>query len=161
MLDGHPLGRISAEDAEKRAASLEAVRRELFEDALPLVETRYRVAPERERRAITGLSMGGWQSLTIGLNHLDRFAWIGSFSGAAEEAALKAALDHASETNGKLKLLWIACGRNDSLLSRNKALVAALEKSGIQHDWRETDGDHSWPVWRRYLTEFAPRLFKP
>ena len=159
MLDGHPQGQVPREDADKRATSLAAFQRELFEDALPLVEARYRVTGAREQRAIAGLSMGGWQALTVGLNNLDRFAWIGSFSGAAEEATLAAPLADATGTNSRLKLLWIACGKADFLRERNEALIAALQKSGIQHDWQLTEGDHSWPVWRRYLVEFAPKLF--
>ncbi len=161
MLDGHPQGQVPREDADKRAASLAAFERELFEDALPLVEARYRVEKGRERRAIAGLSMGGWQALTIGLNHLDRFAWIGSFSGAADEAALKTPLDDGPGTNARLKLLWIAVGKDDFLRERNETLIAALQKSGIEHEWQLTEGDHSWPVWRRYLVEFAPKLFQP
>ena len=160
MIDGHPQGQVPREDGDKRAASLAAFQRELFEDALPLVEERYRVTKEREQRAIAGLSMGGWQSLNVGLNNLDRFAWIGSFSGAAEEATLAAPLADAAGTNSKLKLLWIACGKDDFLLERNNSLVAALKASGIQHEWQLTEGDHSWPVWRRYLVEFAPKLFQ-
>ena len=161
MLDGHPHGMVPRDDKAKRAASLDAFRKELFEDALPLVEARYRVLPGQENRAIAGLSMGGWQALTIGMNALDRFAWIGSFSGAADPEALKAALDDGPGTNAKLKLLWIACGKNDFLLERNHSLIAALKTASVNHEWHETEGDHSWPVWRRYLVSFLPRLFQP
>lgn len=160
MIDGHPKGMVPREAKDLRADSLDAFRRELLEDALPLAERNYRVAAGRENRGIVGLSMGGWQSLTVGLNALDRFAWVGSFSGAADPDALQPALEDAAGTNEKLRLLWIACGRDDFLLERNKALVAALEKSGIKHDWRLTDGSHAWPVWRGYLCDSAPLLFK-
>lgn len=161
MIDGHPNGMVPREAKDRRASSLEAFRRELFDDALPLAEKTYRVAEGRENRAIVGLSMGGWQSLTVGLNALDRFAWVGSFSGVADLDALKPALDAAKDTNAKLKLLWIACGREDFLLERNKTLVQHLEKAGITHEWHLTDGAHAWPVWRGYLVDFAPRLFRP
>jgi enterochelin esterase-like enzyme len=160
MIDGHPLGKVPRESTGKRGDSLKAFKNELLQDALPLVESRYRVAPEREQRAIAGLSMGGWQSLSIGMTNLDRFAWIGSFSGAVDENEIKSALNDASGTNAKLKLLWIACGEKDFLLDRNHQLIAALKKSGVTHEWRLTPGDHSWPVWRDYLAEFAPKLFR-
>ena len=160
MIDGHPQGQVPREDADKRAASLAAFQRELFEDALPLVEARYRVSADREQRAIAGLSMGGWQALNVGLNNLDRFAWVGSFSGAAEEATLAGPLADPKGTDARLKLLWIAVGRDDFLRERNESLIGALKASGIDHEWRLTDGDHSWPVWRRYLVEFAPKLFQ-
>jgi enterochelin esterase family protein len=160
MLDGHPLGQVPRDAADRRSASLTAFRRELLEEALPLVESIYRVSPQREARAITGLSMGGWQSLSVGLNALDRFAWIGCFSGAVDEKEIAPALAEAAGTNARVKLLWVACGRDDFLLPRNRQLVATFTARGIKHEWRETAGDHSWPVWRSYLVEFVPRLFR-
>lgn len=160
MLDGHPLGQVPREMADKRGESLKAFKRELLEDGVPLAESHYRVSPDREQRAIAGLSMGGWQSLSIGMTNLDRFAWIGSFSGAVDEGEIKPALDDAAGTNAKLKVLWIACGEKDFLLDRNNQLITTLKAHGISHEWRLTPGDHSWPVWRDYLAEFAPKLFR-
>lgn len=160
MIDGHPLGQVARDAADRRAASLTAFRRELLEEAMPLVESRYRILPQREQRAITGLSMGGWQSLSVGLNALERFAWIGCFSGAVEEKEITAALADAAGTNTKVKLLWIACGKDDFLLPRNQQLVATLQARGVKHEWLLTAGDHSWPVWRGYLADFLPRLFR-
>ena len=160
MLDGHPLGQVARDATNSRAASLTAFRRELLEEALPLVEAHYRVSPHRELRAITGLSMGGWQSLSVGLNALDRFAWIGSFSGAVDEKEIAPALADAAGTNARLKLLWIACGKSDSLLARNEQLVATLTAKGVKYEWLATAGDHSWPVWRGYLVDFLPKLFR-
>jgi enterochelin esterase family protein len=160
MLDGHPLGQVPRDAADRRAASLSAFRKELLEEALPLVESLYRVEAQREKRASVGLSMGGWQSLSIGLNALDRFAWVGSFSGAVEEKEIQSAMADAAGTNARLKLLWIACGKDDFLLERNQQLVAALTSRGVKHEWLLTPGDHSWPVWRGYLVDFLPRLFR-
>lgn len=160
MIDGHPLGMVPRDQADRRGASLAAFKTELLNEALPLVEQLYRVSPEREQRAITGLSMGGWQSLSTGMTHLDKFAWIGSFSGAVDEKEIQSALDDPAGTNAKLKLLWIACGEKDFLLERNEQLISTLKAKGIQHEWRLTPGDHSWPVWRDYLAEFAPKLFR-
>ena len=160
MLDGHPLGQIPREMAGKRAESLSAFKNELLQDALPLADSHYRISTDRQQRAIAGLSMGGWQSLSTGLTNLDKFAWVGSFSGAVDENEIKAALDDAAGTNAKLRLLWIACGERDFLLQRNRQLIATLKARGVNHEWRETQGDHSWPVWRNYLAEFAPKLFR-
>jgi enterochelin esterase family protein len=157
MLDGHPLGQVPRDAADRRSLSLKAFKDELLLEAMPLVEARYRVTSER---AITGLSMGGWQSLSIGLTNLDRFGWIGSFSGAVDESEIKSALDDASGTNAKLKLLWIAVGKDDFLREKNEQLIATLKQRGIQHEWLLSEGDHSWPVWRNYLTAFLPKLFQ-
>ena len=81
MLDGHPLGTPQRGDDARRAAALDAFRRELFEDALPLVESLYRVEKDAAHRAIAGLSMGGAQALNIGLGNPRRFAWVGGRRG--------------------------------------------------------------------------------
>jgi len=162
MIDGHPLGQQSRDAApQRRGAALDAFRRELLEDALPLVESLYSVAPGANNRAICGLSMGGGQSLGVGLTNLDRFAWVGAFSAAPPSAeASQAILADPAASNTKLKLLWIGVGQDDSLKSRNEEFVAALKDKGVRHEWRLTAGNHSWPVWRGYLAEFAPLLFQ-
>jgi hypothetical protein len=53
----------------------------------------------------------------------------------------------------------MACGKDVFLRERNRQVVVALTKSGVRHEWRQTEGDHSWPVWRGYLAGFVPRLF--
>jgi enterochelin esterase-like enzyme len=162
MIDGHPFAPAAMRDPANRGGAMDAFRRELLEDAMPLVETTYRVAREPAQRAIVGLSMGGGQSLTVGLGHLDRFAWVGSFSGVPpEETVAKAFLADAAGANAKLRLLWLACGRDDSLHTRNEEFVAKLKAAGVNHEWFLTAGNHSWPVWRGYLVDFLPRLFQP
>ena len=162
MIDGHPFTPAALRDPASRGRAMDAFRRELFEDAMPLVERAYHVAREPAQRAIAGLSMGGGQSLTIGLSHLDRFAWVGAFSASApEETVASAFLANPAAANAKLRLLWLACGRDDALHTRNEDFVAKLKTAGIAHDWFLTTGNHSWPVWRGYLVDFLPRLFQP
>ena len=128
---------------------------------MPFVEANYRVKTDAASRAIVGLSMGGGQSLTVGLKHTDRFAWVGGFSSATPtNDVVTGALDSVQATNKKLKLLWIACGKDDFLLKRNEDFIALLKEKGIRHEWHLTDGAHSWPVWRTYLADLAPRLFQ-
>lgn len=161
MLDGHPLGRTSPQDPNRRATALDAFRLELFEDALPLVEAEYPVSKEPSSRAIAGLSMGGGQALSIGLSHLDRFAWVGAFSaGPANEKVTAPLLADVASTNAKLRLLWIGCGVDDRALLRNEAFVTQLKAGGIEHEWHATPGAHTWPLWRTYLADFLPRLFQ-
>jgi enterochelin esterase family protein len=128
---------------------------------MPLVESTYRTKADREHRAIVGLSMGGGQSLTVGLNHLDRFAWVGGFSSAIgnPETTIASALADPAATNAKLRLLWIACGKDDGLVKNAQTLSDVLKGKEIRHDLKITDGNHSWPVWRKYLGEFLPLLF--
>jgi len=162
MIDGHPLGQFPREQYEaRRAEAAAAFQRELFEDALPLVDSLYRVEKDRMLRGIAGLSMGGGQALNTGLGNLDRFAWIGAFSagGLSTEAGERLLADPAA-INGALRLLWIAVGQDDAAKARNEQFIAVLQEKGVKHEWRLTEGDHSWPVWRRYLAEFAPLLFR-
>src|SRR5436309_13794532 len=82
----------------------------LLQDVIPTVEAKYRVAPGRQNRAIAGLSMGGGQSLRIGLGHLDLFSAVASFSGAIPadfETRFGTLLSDPKGTNTKVKVLWI------------------------------------------------------
>ena len=135
----------------------------LLEDVIPTVEARYRVAPGRQNRAIAGLSMGGGQSLRIGLGHLDLFSAVASFSGAIPqdfETRFADLLAKPDATNAKLKVLWIGCGEQDSLFPRSKNLSELLAKKQVKHVFRATEGVHNYTVWRKYLAELAPLLFK-
>ncbi len=160
MLNGHAPVAVRSEDpAERWRQSLEGFRKELVEDALPLVERLYRVEKKPEQRAIAGLSMGGGQALGTGLT-LDGFGWIGAFSAAAPPTPMiEGALADAAQTNARLRLLWIAIGKDDFLLKRNEEFIALLKDKGIRHEYLLTEGGHSWPVWRQYLVDFIPRLF--
>ncbi|MCC7173893.1 MAG: esterase [Bryobacterales bacterium] len=135
----------------------------VVKDVIPLVESKYRVARGRENRAIAGLSMGGGQSITIGFRHLDLFSAIGAFSAAVQtdfEKMFPQVLADAKGTNSKLKVLWLACGKQDGLFERSQKFSELLAAHQIQHTWRPTEGAHVWRVWREYLTEFAPLLFR-
>jgi enterochelin esterase-like enzyme len=164
MTDGHPYvfpPNMTVTNTVERGRNTRAYERDLIEDVMPFVETNYRTIEKRESRAIIGLSMGGGQALHCGLNHLDQFAWVGAMSAAvppAEDVAV--ALNDAKATNKKLKLLWIAIGKDDFLLSRNTPFIETLKGKGITHTYQVTEGAHTWPVWRKYLAEFAPLVFQ-
>ncbi len=135
----------------------------LLKDVIPTVEAAYRVAPGRQNRAIAGLSMGGGQSLRIGLGHLDLFTAVGSFSGAVPgdfETRFAALLKDAKGSNDKLTALWIGCGRQDSLFGRSKSLSDLLTKYEVRHTFHASEGVHNYTVWRKYLAEYAPLLFR-
>jgi enterochelin esterase family protein len=105
--------------------------------------------------------MGGAESLTVGLNALDRFVWIGAFSsggGSSNYTNTFPALDAAA--NQRLRLLWIACGKEDRFIEPNRRFVHWLESKGVHCTWTETEGAHAWPVWRRNLAAFASLLFR-
>jgi enterochelin esterase family protein len=133
----------------------------LLDEVLPQVEKEYRVSADRKSRAIAGLSMGGAESLTVGLNDLDRFAWIGAFSsGGLDTNFAKVFPDLDAKANNSLRLLWISCGKDDGLVKPNREFVQWLDKQGVRHTWTEVPGVHSWRVWRRNLATFTPLLFQ-
>jgi enterochelin esterase-like enzyme len=133
----------------------------LLTEVMPQVESEYRIAKNRDSRAIAGLSMGGSESLLTGLNHLDKFSWIGSFSsGGIPEDFQKDFPALNDKVNQQLHLLWIACGTEDHLITINRNLRAWLKEKGVKVIELETPGMHTWMVWRRNLSEFVPLLFR-
>ena len=156
----------------------------LLEEVMPVVDKAYNVSRNREQRAIAGLSMGGAESLFVGLNHLDQFAWIGAFSSApmlwpatapaAERVAGVApqpmdvsvfaktfpGLD--AKANSQLRMLWIVCGTADGLIGVNRQFKDWLRSKGVQFTEQEVSGmGHVWPLWRQNLTDMVPKLFQP
>jgi enterochelin esterase family protein len=123
--------------------------------------------------------MGGMQTLNIGFSHLDKFAYLGVFSsgifgggprtpGAAAPAVSPidewvkrraAALNDAKLKPG-LKLFWMATGKDDFLLKTSQATVEMFKRHGYSPVYKETEGAHTWLVWRAYLNEFALQLFQ-
>jgi enterochelin esterase family protein len=133
-------------------------------DLVPFIDGRFRTQADREHRAIAGLSMGGGQAMRTGLAHLDKFAWIGTFSGALRdfnvETSYGGALRDATQANRQLRLLWIGCGTEDRLIDGAREIHNALTERKVEHVWLEGSGSHEWQVWRKHLHDFAPRLFK-
>lgn len=131
----------------------------LLSEVLPAVERGYRVEQRPEKRAIAGLSMGGGEALLVGLNHLDRFGWIGAFSAGGFPPSLDEVYPNLGERdNARIRLLWIACGKEDRLVEPNRKLTGWLASRGVRHTWIETPGAHTWPVWRRHLADFVKLL---
>jgi enterochelin esterase family protein len=133
----------------------------LIDEVIPMVEKNYNVTASRDSRAIAGLSMGGAETLLTGLNRLDEFAWVASFSagGLSDDFATDFPQLNAS-ANQKLKLLWVACGTEDRLITLNRNLVQWLKGRNISVTPVETPGMHTWMVWRRNLISLAPLLFQ-
>lgn len=140
---------------EIQAKNVETYEKYLMEDVMPMVNAKYRVEQSKAKRAIAGLSMGGGQSLAIGMNHLDLFSAIGAFSAAVPQD-IDAKLPAVKKAN---PLLWFACGKDDFIYQRSVDLDKKLTEAGVRHTWRSTEGAHTYTVWRQYLAEFAPLLF--
>jgi enterochelin esterase-like enzyme len=129
---------------------------DLLEAVMPYVESHYATQRDSRHRAIAGVSLGGWQALSIGLAHPDRFAWVGGFSPAFIDV-----LGEPASSSRRLKLLWLSCGDSDSLKGECERLHQKWEEKKVPHVWRVSPGGHEWPVWKNDLHRFAPLLFHP
>lgn len=136
-------------------------------DLIPMIDATYRTLPDREHRAMAGLSMGGAQTLQITLAHPDNFAWIGSFSaplrGAQDlKTAYSGAFADPAAFNNRYRLLWLGAGTAEQrLFEAAQILHEALDKAGIRSVFYQSPGTaHEWLTWRRHLHEFVPLLFR-
>jgi enterochelin esterase family protein len=143
--------------------------RDILDDVIPMIDGKYRTLAKRESRAIIGFSMGGMQAGRFGLGHLDTFSYVGLMSAGliGNPASAAAGPDpiaplaaNPAAANKQLKLLWIACGVDDTAMVGARSTHEALQKAGIEHVFLETEGAHHWRVWRRYLRDVAPLLFR-
>jgi enterochelin esterase-like enzyme len=154
----------------------------IIHDLIPTIDASYRTLPDREHRAMAGLSMGGMQTLFITLRHLDTFAYIGSFSGPIvpdpdlkqpfgkphpdlfdAHTAYEGAFAKPAAFNGRVKLLWFGVGTAEPELFRAGigGAARALTAAGVRLVYFESNGTaHEWQTWRRDLNDFAPRLFR-
>ena len=138
----------------------------MFTDLIPFVEKTYRAMPGRENRAMAGLSMGGAQTFSTALLNLDKFAYIGGFSGSCggrgafdPKTSCGGAFADPAAFNGKVKLLFLGIGSVEGPGAKN--FSEALTKEGVKNVYFESPGTaHEWLTWRRTLADFAPRLFK-
>ncbi len=151
MPDGH---------APQREGLENAFREDLVKDIIPYVEARYRIKTGPESRALAGLSMGGFQTLDIGLAHQDLFGWIGVFSAGVRDGYEKTHGTFLDSANANLRLFWIGIGKTDFLLERNDNLLKLLREREVKHMFRLSEGGHTWKNWRSYLHEFAQLLFR-
>jgi enterochelin esterase-like enzyme len=131
---------------------------------VPMIESQFAVSKRPEDRALAGLSMGGIQTLNIGLLHTDEFRYLGIFSSGWFPDSLKAMDTKYGGTlkanTDRLKLLWIAHGKTDIARNNSLAMIEMLRSHGVKLQSEETPGGHTMENWRRYLGEFAPLLFR-
>ena len=154
----------------------------VIHDLIPAIDSAYRTMPDREHRAMAGLSMGGMETLFITLHHLETFAYIGSMSGPIvpnfdsqqtlgdaqavpfdTQTAYEGAFANPSAFNRRVKLLWLGVGTAEPERFRAGigAAARALHAAGVRSVYFESNGTaHEWQTWRRDLNDLAPRLFR-
>jgi enterochelin esterase-like enzyme len=165
MLVVMPNGRAQKNDRAEgnvfaAAPAFAAFEKDLLNDVIPAIESRYSVQADREHRALAGLSMGGGQSLNFGLAHLDTFAWIGAFSPAPNTRPAKELVADPATAKAKLKLLWLSCGKQDGLIRISQGVHAYLRDNKVPHIWHVDGNAHDPTHWKNSLYLFSQRIFR-
>lgn len=148
--------------------TLKGVFESSFPDIISYVDKHYRTLPDKQHRALCGLSMGGMHALYISANNPDTFAYVGLFSAAIAWCKLVGKSEIYENLDEKLavqfkkapKLYWIGIGSDDFLYQSNVEFRKKLDDKGYKYTYVETDGGHTWRNWRIYLTDFTQKLFK-
>jgi enterochelin esterase-like enzyme len=141
---------------------------DLIKDLIPRIEKDFRTSHSASGRAMAGLSMGGSHTLRYGLTHPELFQYLGVFSmglgmnGNMEDISRYEQANAVALRRGakELKLFYYAMGKDDFLYSTVAPTRAMLDRAGIHYVYNESGGGHTWINWRRYLNDFAPRLFQ-
>lgn len=164
-----PNGRALADDrppaAERiftpeHAAGFARFERELLETLIPAIDRTYPTRAERAQRAIAGLSMGGGQSLNIGLGHRDVFAWVGAFSAAPNSRPAAELLAPSAAAPSQLQLLYLSCGDKDGLINVSQTFHRHLKQQAIAHVWQVDQYGHDRDSWAESLYHFGALLFR-
>lgn len=131
----------------------------IVQDVVPYIEKNYRVIANKDSRALAGLSMGGWHTLTATNAHPEAFSYVGVFS-MGTNADITDKLQALKQAG--VKFYYVGHGKDDPVVrvSQGQNLAAQLEKVGINYHYNESTGGHTWANWRIYLNDFAPHLFK-
>ena len=159
-----PNGRAQKDDRANvgmgAAPAFAVFERDLLDDVIPAIQSRYSTYTNRENRALAGLSMGGGQTLNFGLTHLDTFAWIGGFSSAPNTKRPSDLVPDPAAAKSQIKLLWISCGNKDGLIGISQGMHAYLKDNGVPHVWHVDGNGHDATHWRNNLWLFSQRIFK-
>ena len=162
-----PAGRAAGPARGSRGSMVNSAFTEMMlADLIPTMERTFRALPGRENRAMAGLSMGGAQTFGTALAHLDKFAYLGGFSGSSggrggfdPKTSSDGVFADAAAFNKKVKVLFLGIGSAEG--PGTKTFSEQLTQAGIKNVYYESPGTaHEWLTWRRCLKEFAPRLFR-
>lgn len=132
-------------------------------DLIPYIDSNFRTLTDRDHRAMAGLSWGGHQTFDLVMANMDKFSWMGAFSGAIFGLDINTTYDGAftrpDEFNKKINYLFLSCGSEENFGTGKLAME--LRDAGIELDYYVSEGTHhEWLTWRRALKEFVPHLFK-
>ena len=135
----------------------------MINDLIPYIDANFRTKTDRDHRAMAGLSWGGHQTFDLVMNNMDKFSYMGAFSGAIFGLDAKTAYDgkfaNGDEFNKKIHYLFLSCGSEENF--GTEKLAESLRDCGVKVDFQVSPGTHhEWLTWRRGLKQFIPHLFK-
>jgi enterochelin esterase-like enzyme len=134
--------------------------RDLLDDILPEIESKFSISADSDHRALAGLSMGGGQTLNIGLTHLDTFSWIGAFSAAPNTRPPADLVPDPESARKQLKMLMITCGNKDGLFQISQGMHIYLKEKGVPHVWHVDGLGHDATHWGHALYQFTQKIFR-
>ncbi|GAB4029695.1 hypothetical protein GCM10028809_20920 [Spirosoma gilvum] len=141
----------------------------LVNDVVPFIEKHYRVIADADHRALTGFSMGGYQTQNITNKYPNLFKYIGVMSMGLFSSYRNSDPNYSREKHvtqlkalmaAKPKFYWLGIGKADFLYDSVTKLRGLYDEIGFPYTYRETAGAHNWNEWRLYLTELTPKYFK-
>jgi enterochelin esterase-like enzyme len=134
----------------------------LVNELIPYIDANFRTLSDQKHRAMAGLSMGGMETKTITLKHLDKFSHIGLFSGGT---ITRADVEKTPGFTDKVKLVFVSFGSRELANPRGgadpRAATEELKTLGINSVFYVSQNTaHEFQSWRRSLREMAPLLFR-
>lgn len=172
MDNGYAYKKEEGSTANKPAQPVSVFEEVVMNEVIPMIDSKFRTISDREHRAIAGLSMGANQTMRIAMNHLDKFAYYGGFSGTSNYPSadeidpavfLGGKFNDAKAINKQLKVLWLGLGTKEPnpFPGSIGAFKKMLDKQGVKYVFYESQGTaHEWLTWRRSLHQYAGLLFK-
>jgi enterochelin esterase-like enzyme len=165
-----PINKITTETPGIGGMASTKFEQSLVKDVVPFIEKNYRVLADADHRALTGFSMGGYQTQNITNNNPTMFKYIGVMSmGLFSSFRNRPTTDYDKDKHvaqlkalvaAKPKYYWIGIGKDDFLFETVTNLRALYDEVGLKYTYRESEGSHTWKEWRLYLSELAPKFFK-
>jgi enterochelin esterase-like enzyme len=172
MDNGYAYKAQSSANTENKARPVSVFEEVMIHEIIPMIDSAFHTWPDRDHRAIAGLSMGANQTMRIIMNNLDKFSHYGGFSGTSNYPSSDE-VDPATFLNGKfsdgkainnqIHVFWLGLGTKEPEPFRGSvgAFRKMLEKQGIQYIYYESEGTaHEWQTWRRSLHQYAQLLFR-
>ncbi|MDD2306101.1 MAG: alpha/beta hydrolase-fold protein [Prolixibacteraceae bacterium] len=138
-----------------------------FKEIIDFTDSHYNTIPEKSKRAIAGLSMGGFHTMYISANLPETFDYIGLFSPGLNFSGINTSISTYANLDDKLlmfnklgkKIYWIGVGKEDGLYDAIKNYRSRLDSLKIPYTYLESTRGHIWANWRAYMLDFVPQLF--